>query len=259
MAGVLALGATQAWAATTHYNDSSVTGGQAWGDWVENWDAMAADYTQVSLTPGCAETELNFAWYSEGNNPTPVVYFGTDGQNMQTFNGFSGPVDPSLTGGKTYYYNYVTVTGLKEHTTYYYAVCKNGVAAPAETYRTGSFDNVKILYFGDPQIGASKGQPQGEGMLSDADGAANTAARNDSFAWDRTLDIAMAQNPDINFAISAGDQVNKTGDAKEEEYAGYLSASALKSLPVATTIGNHDSLNPDYSYHFNNPNPQASA
>ena len=29
LAGVLALGATQAWAATTHYNDSSVTGGQA--------------------------------------------------------------------------------------------------------------------------------------------------------------------------------------------------------------------------------------
>ena len=28
----------------------------------------------------------------------------------------------------------------------------------------------------------------------------------------------------------------------------------LASLPVATTIGNHDSLNPDYTYHFNNPN-----
>ena len=55
--------------------------------------------------------------------------------------------------------------------------------------------------------------------------------------------------------ISAGDQVNNTGNAKEEEYAAYLSASALKSLPTATTIGNHDSLNPDYSYHFNNPNP----
>ena len=59
----------------------------------------------------------------------------------------------------------------------------------------------------------------------------------------------------MNFAISAGDQVNKTGKPKEEEYAAYLSASALKSLPVATTIGNHDSLNKDYSYHFNNPNP----
>ena len=54
--------------------------------------------------------------------------------------------------------------------------------------------------------------------------------------------------------ISAGDQVNKTGKPKEEEYAGYLSASALTSLPVATTIGNHDSLNADYQNHFYNPN-----
>ena len=68
-------------------------------------------------------------------------------------------------------------------------------------------------------------------------------------------DAALAQNPDLNFVISAGDQVNKTGKPKEEEYAAYLSADALKSLPVATTIGNHDSLNKDYSYHFNNPNP----
>ena len=256
LAGALVMGAGQAWAATTHYNDSSVVRGTGeWSDWVQGWDEMAADFTQVSLTPGCAETELNFAWYSKGTNPTPMVYFGTDGENMQIFNGHSGPVDPSLTNGETYYYNYVTVTGLQENTTYYYAVCKNGVAAPAEEYRTGSFENVKILYFGDPQIGASKGQPQGETMLSDESGAANTAARNDSYAWDRTLDIAVSQNHNISFAISAGDQVNKTGDAKEEEYAGYLSASALKSLPVATTIGNHDSLNPDYSYHFNNPYP----
>ncbi|MFQ9916357.1 MAG: metallophosphoesterase family protein [Flavonifractor plautii] len=46
----------------------------------------------------------------------------------------------------------------------------------------------------------------------------------------------------------------QTGQAKEEEYAGYLDPDALTSLPVATTIGNHDSLNADYMYHFNNPN-----
>ncbi|MFR6627171.1 MAG: metallophosphoesterase family protein, partial [Flavonifractor plautii] len=72
--------------------------------------------------------------------------------------------------------------------------------------------------------------------------------------WNRTLEIATAQNPGVNFIISAGDQVNKTGQAKEEEYAGYLSPAVLAGLPVATTIGNHDSLNPDYTYHFNNPN-----
>ena len=33
-----------------------------------------------------------------------------------------------------------------------------------------------------------------------------------------------------------------------------MDPEVLASLPVATTIGNHDSLNPDYTYHFNNPN-----
>ena len=163
-------------------------------------------------------------------------------------------MDTSLTDGAKYVYNHVTVTGLKENTTYYYTVEKNGVETDVETYQTRSFSTVKMLYVGDPQIGASKGQPQGGEELSGDSGVANTAARNDAFGWNRTLEIAAEQNPDLSFIISAGDQVNKTGKAKEEEYAGYLSPDLLASLPVATTIGNHDSLNADYGYHFNNPN-----
>ena len=256
LAGTMLIGAQQVWAATEHYNDSSLTGNaDEWNAYVAGWNNLANDYTQVSLTPGCAATELNFAWYNPGTTGSPVVYFGTDPQNLQEYTGTSSSVDPSLTGGNPYCYNYVTVTGLRENTTYYYAVNKSGVVSPTETYRTGSFESVNILYVGDPQVGASKGQVQGSETLTETSGAANTAARNDGFAWDRTLDIALEQNPNINFMISAGDQVNNTGNAKEEESAAYLSASALKSLPTATTIGNHDSLNPDYSYHFNNPNP----
>ena len=80
------------------------------------------------------------------------------------------------------------------------------------------------MYVGDPQVGASKGQSQnGEDLVAD-EGAANTAARNDGFAWNRTLTAATEQNPDINFMISAGDQVNKTGKPKEEEYDSYLAS-----------------------------------
>lgn len=256
LAGVLVLGGQQVWAATTHYNDSSLTGGtDAWNAWTVAWNNVANDFTQVSLTPGAADSQINFAWYNAGASGSPVVYFGTDPQNLQPHTGASSNVDPSLTDGQAYSFNYVTVDGLNENTTYYYSVAKGAAVTPAEMYRTGSFENVNILYVGDPQVGASKGQPQGEGKLAADSGAANTAARNDGFAWDRTLDTALAQNPNINFVISAGDQVNKTGKPKEEEYAAYLSASVLKNIPVATTIGNHDSLNPDYSYHFNNPNP----
>ena len=260
LAGVLTstllLGACPA-ALAADYNDSSLTGGSAaWQAWTEGWAALAADYTQVSLTPGADETQLNFAWYSKDADgaATPVVHFGTDRNNLASFEGTSAAVDSSLTDGEAYSYNHVTVTGLQPNTTYYYTVEKSGTETEVQTYTTGDFESAQILYVGDPQIGASKGQPQnGEELVADS-GAANTAARNDGFAWDRTLDIAVEQNPGLDFVISAGDQVNKTGQAKEEEYAGYLAPDALASLPVATTIGNHDSLNPDYMYHFYNPN-----
>ena len=260
LAGVLTstllLGACPA-ALAADYNDSSLTGGSAaWQAWTEGWAALAADYTQVSLTPGADETQLNFAWYSKDADgaATPVVHFGTDRNNLASFEGTSAAVDSSLTDGEAYSYNHVTVTGLQPNTTYYYSVEKSGAETEVQTYTTGDFESAQILYVGDPQIGASKGQPQnGEELVADS-GAANTAARNDGFAWDRTLDIAVEQNHGLDFVISAGDQVNKTGQAKEEEYAGYLAPDALASLPVATTIGNHDSLNPDYMYHFYNPN-----
>ena len=244
-------------ALATPYNDSSVTGGsEAWNQWVQEWETVATDYTKVSLTPGEDETQLNFAWYSQNNGSaaTPVVHFGTDPSNLTAFTGTAAAVDTSLTDGVAYDYNHVTVTGLQENTTYYYTVEKNGVQTEPVEYTTGSFSSIKMLYVGDPQIGASKGQTQGSESLNADSGAANTAARNDSFGWNRTLEIAAQQNPDLNFIISAGDQVNKTGQAKEEEYAGYLDPEVLASLPVATTIGNHDSLNADYTYHFNNPN-----
>ncbi len=243
-------------ASTVHYNDSSVTGASSgWAEWVANWDETAADYTKVSITPGEDETKLNFAWYSKySKEPTPIVLFGTSKNNLKEYKGTTGNVETDLTGGEAYQYNHVTVTGLKENTTYYYTVEKNGVQSEVRKYTTGSFENVNILYVGDPQIGASKGQPQNGEKLANTSGAANTAARNDGFAWDRTLDVATGLNDNINFMISAGDQVNKTGKAKEEEYAAYLSASALESLATATTIGNHDSLNADYAYHFNVPN-----
>jgi hypothetical protein len=255
---VMVLGIAQTvLAATVHYNDGSTVGSSAeWQAWTEEWKSVAVDFTKVSLTPGTNETELNFAWYSkdDGKPATPVVHFGTSKTDLQSFTGTSSTVDTSLTNKVAYVYNHVVITGLKENTTYYYTVEKNGVQTDPATYKTGSFSTVRMLYVGDPQIGASKGQPQGSDKLVADSGVANTAARNDSFGWNRTLEIATVQNPDLNFMISAGDQVNKTGNPKEEEYAGYLYPEVLSGLPVATTIGNHDSLNPDYTYHFNNPN-----
>ena len=75
LVGALAVGGHQVWAATVHYNDSSVTGGSAeWQAWTRQWEQLANDYTQVSLTPGAAASQLNFAWCISNTLPLLVVY-----------------------------------------------------------------------------------------------------------------------------------------------------------------------------------------
>ena len=244
-----------AMASTAHFNDSSVTGKDSgWEDWTKQWPTVAADYEKVSISVGADQTQLNFGWYSKSKDDAKV-FFGEDQDKLQEFDGESGEVDKTFTGDTQYYYNHVTVTGLKASTKYFYTVQKDGKQTDPAEFDTQSFDTIKMLYVGDPQVGASKGQPTSTSEeLAEDSGEANTAAENDGFAWNRTLNIALDQNKDINYIISAGDQVNNTGNPKEEEFASYLNAEKLSGIAEATTIGNHDSLTKDYGYHFFNPN-----
>lgn len=256
LTAVTAISGMSVAASTSHYADSSsIVSDSEFAQAKKDWETVSADFTKVSIEPGKTEKQLNFAWMTEKSDKNAaVVYFGTNKKKLKKYTGKFTDADSTLTGGVDYVSNKVTVKGIKPNKTYYYQVEKNGVKSEIKTYKSKSNKDVKILFVGDPQIGASKGQTQNGNKLVNESGAANTAALNDSIAWDRTLDIAYKENPDLNFIISAGDQVNKTGKPKEEEFAGYLNASALSSLPVATTIGNHDSLCSDYSAHFFTPN-----
>ena len=250
---VYSAGATVS-AATAHFSDGTTS--SEWAAWPEQWDkSIRSNYEMVSLTPGSTESELNFAWYSKtGATATPVVKLATkaDMSDAQTF---TGTVIPAISG---YVSNRVTATGLKEKTTYYYTYLNNGKESAPASYTTKSFSNYKILFVGDPQIGASKGQTTSLGDKLESSTDLNTAARNDAFNWNVSLNTALQANPDLSFIISAGDQVNKNVDGtdpgNEMEYSGFLWPQALKSLPVATTIGNHDATNASYKFHFNNPN-----
>ena len=249
MVGIMALNVAiiptvSAKAATEYWNDASA----AWTSYKANWAEISSDYENVSLTPGVNETELNLAWYSHTLETPKIKIADNKGMNNAvTFEGTQEDINETVAG---YYSNKVTVKKLQENKKYYYQILKNGEWTEAESYKTGSFKNYSILYVGDPQIGASTGQTSTEGdKMSESEN--NLAARNDSFNWNQVLTNATSQH-DVSFMISAGDQVN-TAD-KENEYAGYLSAAPLTSLPVATTIGNHDSKSAQYTYHYNNPN-----
>lgn len=224
-----------------------------------NWEQIKSDKTFVSLTPGVDETELNFAWYSQKEDDAQVR-FGTS-QNLTDDDLVQGSSENASTTVENtkindgYYSNKVTVTGLKENTTYYYQVKKNGEWQEPEKYQTRSFSDFSFLYVGDPQIGASTSSSVSK----------ETANEQDAKSWERVLNQAI-ENHDVSFMVSAGDQINESSaetvenwEINEEQYSGYLGATALRSLPVATTIGNHDHGFTNYSAHFNNPNNQDEA
>lgn len=261
VAGICATGmSTEALAATEHWNDAS-TEAASWTKWKENWDAYSSDYENVSLTPGVDETELNLAWYSK-TSETPKVKIATK-EDMSDGQEYEGKQETAVVISEVQYYsNKVTVKNLNENTQYYYQVWKNGAWSEIEEYSTKSFSGFSFLYVGDPQIGASKGQTseENQSMSSGSNNVtttaeANLAARNDSYNWNEVLKDAVADHENVSFIVSAGDQVNYAKN--EREYAGYLGAEALRSLPVATTIGNHDSGSNQYSLHYNNPNTQS--
>lgn len=230
------------------YTDAAKNG--AWDKWVKTWETVKNNPTEISLTPGRNASELNFAWYSKNAEPNSKFKIGKK-QDLSDAKELNVKTENAVTGYKS---NKATATGLEENTTYYYSYQVNGVWSVATPYKTQSTKSFSFLYVGDPQIGSSssniaKGADTTQGQ--------DAAVRNDSFNWNNTINTALKSHPNVSFMLSAGDQIQTSSPKSDEqniEYAGYLSPDALKSLPVATTIGNHDSKSPNYSYHFNNPN-----
>ena len=252
MAGTLAAimvssAAMTAYAATEHWNDGSQGATTEWTQWKTDWETVKNDYEKVSVNVGADETQLGFAWYSKTvEQPKVRIAKTEDMKDATEFTGTQVSINIEALDG--YFSNKVTVKNLEKETQYYYQVFKNGAWQKAESVKTGNPDSFSFLYVGDPQIGACKNQisSENEKMKNEI------AARNDAFNWNKTLNNAMTAHPEVSFMLSAGDQVNYAD--REYEYAGYLNASALASLPVSTTIGNHDSGSYQYSYHFNTPN-----
>lgn len=237
----------------------------AWSDWQTKWQDIRENFEQAALTPGKDATQLNIAWYSRTQETPKVKWMDANGQPLQEFEGVQDltKAETVLAEGApvTLYPGKVTVTGLEENTAYQYAYFVNGAWSENYDYHTQSTDRFSVLYVGDPQIGASTGQEvNGEKKSKEY------YAMNDAYNWEHTLANAVSKHAGLSFMLSAGDQINQTGitsDAdklqQQIEYAGFLAPSALRGLPVATTIGNHDSKSVNYSNHFYNPNAAETA
>ena len=270
LTAALSVGSLTAYAATEYWNDASTVPGYTtktvvsqntdWAQWKANWDKVKANHEQVALVPGSDFSKLNFGWYSKTKVNDAVVRVA-DNKEMKNAKEFKGTCQAgTVIGGVQYYTNKVAADGFKPNSTYYYQVQINGQWQDVHEYKTGDPHNFSFMYVGDPQIGASKGQVPSDGSEKQS---ADIAARNDAFNWNKTMNNALAQHPEINFLVSPGDQINEPAEdqsaakiqMQEYQYAGYLSPAALRSLPAATSIGNHDCMTSGYQNHFNVPNP----
>lgn len=237
--------------------------GGAYKSWLNEWNStLSTDREQISLQPGSDNSSVNFAWYSKTTSGVQKLKIA-DNKKLSHAKVYEAAQTDATTDkdGTEYKSNKVTATDLKANTTYYYSYQKDGEWTAPEKYTTDSGSSFSFVVVGDPQIGSSnelKGQDTEEFYS-----AQSAAVANDTFNWNTTLNLAMEKTDNkASFILSVGDQIqstkkkspNKAAWGSEIEYSGYLSPDVLKNVPVATTVGNHDSDNANYSYHFNVPN-----
>lgn len=247
----------------TNAQDTVEAYGGAYSNWMTKWNStISKDREQISLSPGSDNSSLNFAWYTKKVSGIQKLKIA-ENKRLTNAKVYEAKQTEAVTDkdDTTYVSNKVTATDLKADTTYYYSYQKDGQWTAPEKYTTDNGSKFSFIFVGDPQIGSSnelKGAATEEFY-----NAQSAAVANDAFNWNTTLKQAMEKTGNkASFVLSSGDQIqstkkkspNKAAWGSEIEYSGYLSPDVLKNLPVATTVGNHDADNANYTYHFNTAN-----
>ena len=247
----------------TNAQDTVEAYGGAYSNWMTKWNStISKDREQISLSPGSDNSSLNFAWYTKKASGIQKLKIA-ENKRLTNAKVYEAKQTEAVTDkdDTTYVSNKVTATDLKADTTYYYSYQKDGQWTAPEKYTTDNGSKFSFIFVGDPQIGSSnelKGAATEEFY-----NAQSAAVANDAFNWNTTLNQAMEKTGNkASFVLSSGDQIqstkkkspNKAAWGSEIEYSGYLSPEVLKNLPVATTVGNHDADNANYTYHFNTAN-----
>ena len=88
--------------------DTEAAQGGAYDAWKERWKELSGDWTQVSITPGADETQMNFAWYSRKGEDAGFRY----GKQADLSDGTDAEVK-STDAQEGYQSNKVTLTGLE--------------------------------------------------------------------------------------------------------------------------------------------------
>ena len=208
----------------------------------EEQPVQAAEIRGLSLEIGADETQRNVAWLGTSSAES---YLQTAERPADYQDGDEFPADSAVTYTAVqaesqvsgFRSNKAVMTDLKEKTSYIYRVGNDEGWSDTYTFTTQEFgagNSFSFLFAGDPQIGASGN------------------SGSDTTNWQNTLRRSLNAFPETSFLLSAGDQVNS--NSSDTEYDGFLSPDAIRSIPLAVNVGNHDNGNGRYTDYYNMPN-----
>ncbi len=199
--------------------------------WDTVWSSADAEAGLIMFV-GSDESERNFTWYTEDQN-TPSVIVSTNGA-LNDSEEFTGTSVKATEGD---FANHVTVTELEEDTVYYYKCISGDYESDVYSFRTASDDEFKAVYMTDIHITSDDGNQE--------------SLKNTSNKFNSTLEDVLSKESDVSLLLSAGDQAS---DGREDEYKAFAASPILKSVSVATAIGNHDLKGAEYKTFTNLPN-----
>lgn len=204
--------------------------------WKSRYLSLIESNTLPMLNVGADETQVSLCWHAPKETALAQVMLSVS-EDMADVKVFEG----ELTEAENDFQSVcrVNITGLEENTEYYYKWNTGNGWSDAQNYETKSFASHKAVIFGDIQITE----------IHDGD---NSAQISESNYWNNLLEKALADNADIAYLLSPGDNTS-TGKTCEE-WQSFLMPPSLRSLPQALAIGNHDKKGKTYHYYTNMPN-----
>ncbi len=204
--------------------------------WQERYDSLISENTLPLLCVGSDQTELNLTWHAAKDSAFPEVKL-SESEDMSDAVTFTGKAVESENDEQLVCR--VTMTGIKENTTYYYQYHgEKGWSEPAK-YESKAFDSYKMMVIGDIQIGGqTTDNPDEQSRIG--------------YVWQSVLDEALTKNPDISFLLSPGD--NTSTGKSADEWQTLMMPTYVPSLPMALAIGNHDKKGFTYNYYTYMPN-----
>ncbi len=203
--------------------------------WDSYWETDEAQ-SGLIVYPGSNESERNISWLSSENGEAKVEFKKLGAKTPQTV------VAQTVATEDGRYANKATLKELEKGVTYSYRCVSEGYESRWYNFTTENDNSFSAVYVTDVHVSYDEKDPQ---HISDT-----------SYSFNQVIEAARIKNGNISLVLSAGDQAS---EGREDEYIGFASSPASRTLSIATSIGNHDRKGIAYKTFNNVPNEQENA